>query len=56
MQRPYQGAGPGGSAGGPGRMPGGIDPNMFNQGGAAGGSPGGHSGPRAEKVTKFRFN
>ena len=45
MQRAYQSAAPGGSAGGAG----GIDPNMFNQGGA-GGSTGGHSGPRVEEV------
>ena len=45
MQRAYQSAAPGGSSGGAG----GIDPNMFNQGGA-GGSTGGHSGPRVEEV------
>lgn len=41
MQRAHQGAG--------GGMPGGIDPNMFNQGGASGGA-GGSSGPRVEEV------
>ena len=50
MQKAYQNAAPPGGAGG---MPGGIDPNMFNQGGAggaAGGSTGGSSGPRVEEV------
>lgn len=49
MQNAYQHAAPGGGSGG---MPGGIDPNMFNQGGAPppGGSSGGHSGPRVEEV------
>ena len=49
MQKAYQNAAPGGAGG----MPGGIDPNMFNQGGAggaAGGSTGGSSGPRVEEV------
>ena len=52
MQNAYQHAAPGG-AGGAGGMPGGIDPNMFNQGGApppGGSSSGGHSGPRVEEV------
>ena len=45
MQNAYQHAAPGGAGG----MPGGIDPNMFNQGGAP--PPGGgHSGPRVEEV------
>ena len=51
MQRAYQNAA--GGAGGAGGMPGGIDPNMFNQGGAgasSGAGSGGHSGPRVEEV------
>ena len=47
MQNAYQHAAPGGAGG----MPGGIDPNMFNQGGAPGGaSTVGSSGPRVEEV------
>ena len=48
MQNAYQHAAPGAQGG----MPGGIDPNMFNQGanGPAGAAPGGSSGPRVEEV------